>query len=146
MTTIVDRGDAVKSIAGHLADRDSYVITAPPSTLATLSQTLRDVPDWTAYLDGGTPAVLHTGLAGALAVVDILTLSAAVIVVPKTVPPSALSTAVGQEIPTDGSQDIVILMAPDEPVMFPLLFVDALAIVDPHAAAQLYANQTSNLS
>lgn len=144
---ILDRDKAVQRIADRIADRDAYVITAPPDTLPLLSRTLDGIPGWTAYLDSGIPAILHTDRAGALLVADLLMDTAAVIVVPKTVPASELSKVVGQEVPADGSQDLVVLMPPDGgPIFWPLLFVDALAIVDPPVAAQLRAHQIRNLN
>jgi hypothetical protein len=125
------RDDAVRAIAAHIADRDAYVITVPPDTLPALSRTLNGLPSWSAYLDNGTPVVMRTVRAGALAVADLLTETAGVLVVPKTVSAAELSRVVGQQVPADGSQDLVVLMSPQGgPVFWPLLFVDALAIAE----------------
>ncbi len=144
---ILDRDEAVQRIAGHIADRDAYVVTAPPYTLPTLSRTLDSLSGWFAYLDSGTPAILHTDRAGALLVADLLMDTAAVIVVPKTVAAAELSKVLGQDVPADGSQDLVVLMPPDGgPIFWPLLFVDALEVVDPPVAAQLRAHHIPNLN
>lgn len=145
MTTPIDRGQAVHRIAAHLADRDSYVITVPPDLVDTVAENLASIPERTLYLDGGLPAVLRTDQASVLAVTGALTATAAVLVVPKTVPAAALTKALGQHVPEDGSQDIVVLMA-DGPIVWPLLFVDALEVVDPRAAGQLRASNLPNLN
>ena len=142
---IIDRATAVQEIAGRIRDRDAYVITAPPDTLPLLSRTLDGISSWSAYLDSGTPAILRTDRAGALLVADLLMETAGVIVVPKSVPAAELSKVVGQEVPADGSQDLVVLMPPDGgPVFWPLIFVDALEVVDPPVAAQLRAHHIPN--
>ncbi|MET8134663.1 hypothetical protein ABZV24_22370 [Streptomyces sp. NPDC005251] len=134
------RDTAVHQIAQHIADRDAYLVTCPPTTLPILSRALDSLPAWSAYLDNGTGAVLRTDRAGALLVADLLMETAGVLVVPKTVPAVELGQVVGQDIPADGSQDLVVLMPPGgEPIFWPLLFIDALDIVDPTVAAQLRA-------
>lgn len=143
---LLDRDQAVKNIAAHIADRDAYVITAPPDTLPRLSRTLDGVPSWSAYLDNGTPVILRTDRAGALIVADLLVETAGVLIVPKTVPAAALSRVVGQDVPADGSQDLVVLMPHEGPIFWPLLFVDALDIVDPQVAATLRAHHIPNLN
>ncbi|MER7838439.1 hypothetical protein ABTY98_21755 [Streptomyces sp. NPDC096040] len=143
---LIDRDTAVQQIAAHIADRDAYVITTPPDALPRLSRSLENLSSWGAYLDSGTPVVLRTGRAGALLVVDMLMETAGVLVVPKTVPAAELGKVVGQDIPADGSQDLVVLMPREGPIFWPLLFVDALEIVDPAVAATLRANHIPNLN
>ncbi|MFE2828478.1 hypothetical protein [Streptomyces sp. NPDC059271] len=144
---LLTRDDAVRQIAQHIADRDAYVITAPPGALPRLSATLDELPHWTAYLDNGLPVAMRTGNASTLLVADALMETAGVIVVPKTVPASAVGQVVGQSMARDGSQDLVVLMPPDGgPIFWPLLFVDALDVVDPVVAAQLRAHHIPNLN
>lgn len=147
MTTSISRATAVTTVAGHIADRDAFVITVPPNVLGDVTHGLRDVDGWTAYLDSGTPVILQTDRVSVLAVTGAIILSAAVVTVPKTVPAAVLSKALGQTIPDDGSQDLVVLHGADgEPIVWPLLFVDALDQVDPIAAAQLRAAHTPHLN
>ncbi|MDJ0341777.1 hypothetical protein [Streptomyces sp. PH10-H1] len=147
LTLSPTRPQAVKRIADHIADRDSYVITVPPDALTSFAHRLCDIPDWNAYLDNGTGTVLHTGHALTLLACDLIIETAAVVIVPKTVPTAVLTEAVGRDVPADGSQDIVILTGPaGRPVFWPLLLVDAIEIVDPAVAAQLRANQIHNLN
>jgi hypothetical protein len=146
MTTTITREQAVKAIAGHLADRDAYVITVPPELMPEVTRSLDGITDWTAYLDGGLPVVIRTDRAAVLTITGALTVSAAVLTVLKrTTAAAALSAALGQEIRDDGSQDIVVLHD-NGPMVWPLLFVDALAVVDPGAAAAIHANQVHNLN
>ncbi|MET8098131.1 hypothetical protein ABZV29_16875 [Streptomyces sp. NPDC005236] len=144
---LLSRDTAVQRIARRIAARDAYVITAPPTSLPRLSSALTELKGWHAYLDSGTPAVMRTDRAGALLVADLLMETAGVIVVPKTVPASELGEVVGQELPADGSQDLVVLMPTDGgPIFWPLLFVDALALVDPPVAAHLRAQHIADLN
>lgn len=143
---LISRATAVQQIADHIADRDHYVITAPPEALAALAQTLRLVDTWAGYLDNGAGMILRTDRPGVLAISNLLAPAVGVITVPKTVPAAVLTEALGQEVPDDGSQDIVILMPGGPPAYFPLLFVEALDIVDPRTAAQLRAHHIPNLN
>ncbi len=146
MTQPIDRNDAVKKIAGHLADRDAFVVTAGPGMVAEVGRRMACISGWTAYLDSGIPAVMRTSVPGALVVIDALVSSALVLIVPKVVPAVKLGKALGKEIAADGSQDIVILCEDQAALYHPMLFVDALAIVDPAAAAHFHANDLANLS
>lgn len=71
---------------------------------------------------------------------------AAVITVPKTVPTAAIRNAFGADIPAGGSQDLLTIIAdsPESGLTLPLLFIDAVNIVDPATVAALLAeNPTS---
>lgn len=144
----VDRGQIVRTIAGHIADRDSFVIATPPGMLAPLALALRELPPvWTAYLDNGLPLVLRTDQPSALAAVEMLTPATAVVIVPKSIPATVLGEALGQEVAGDGSQDIVLLRTTLQgPMVWPVLFVDAVAIVDPRAAMQIRVSDLAGLS
>ncbi|MFD7986798.1 hypothetical protein ACFV4M_25920 [Kitasatospora indigofera] len=137
---LLDRETAVRRIGDALADRTAFVITIPPGTASTLAGRLAPVTGWCAYLDNGTPTALATSNRKCLRAADALTPMVGVLVVPKTVPATQLSAVVGQPIPADGSQDVVVLTSPSHvgsPVFWPLLFVDAVTRVDPRLAAQL---------
>ena len=148
MIALIDRDDAVAAIAGAIADRHSFVIVAPPDTVAGLAGCLTTVAGWTGYLDNGTPTVLCTDQPAAATVLDGLAVPTAMVVtVPKTVPAATLGEALGQEIPADGSQDLVLLCGDEEgPLVWPLLFVDALAPVDPRAAAALVRRRDTRMT
>lgn len=146
MTATIDRAHAVKRIADHLADRTSWVVTAPPDMLAPLAEALGTIPGWTAYLDGGLPLVLRTDQADVLLAADALVATAAVLTVPKTVDASTLGAALSHPMPSDDAQDVLILRADNGPIYWPLLFVDAVDIVDPQCAAELRANHLPNLN
>lgn len=147
MTTVIPRESAVRRIAAHIADRDAFIVVVPPGLLDTLAAGLVDVPDWTGYADNGTRMVLRTDQPGALLVVEAVSVATAVVIVPKTVPAGVLAEALGQEIPADGSQDLVLLHEDERgPLIWPRLFVDALEIVDPAVAAHLHANDLAGLS
>jgi hypothetical protein len=142
MTTVIHRDQALKAIAGHIADRDAFVVLVPPAMLDTVTHALRRTPQWRGYIDNGTGIILRADAATATALMPLMGAlgipTAAVLTVPKTVPASVLGEALGQHIPADGSQDIIGIHD-GGPLIWPLLFVDALALVDPAAAAQLRA-------
>jgi hypothetical protein len=142
-TTPLDRERAVANIAAAIADRTAFVILGAPHMLDALGYRLKSVPDWTAYVDNGTPLALRTEDAATLRIVPTLVPATVVVTVPKTVPAAALDDALGplgQHVPDDGSRDMLILHdGDDQPIVWPTLFVDALEQVDPRAAAQLRA-------
>lgn len=143
-TTVIGRPAAVHQIAAPLADRSAFVIVTPPDLVADIAPRLGRLPTgWTAYLDNGTPVVVATGEPKAIALMAALSLPGgitAVVTVPKTVPAVMLTEAVGQEVPADGSQDLIMLHSGwNRPIIWPMLFVDALEQVDPRATAQIRA-------
>lgn len=150
--TPIPRPQAIKEIATHLADRDTFVIIIPPDLIGSAAHALRHT-DTTYYLDNGTPFLLCTSRTGTSRLnvprlIAALNMSPTVCVatVPKTVPAIELSKALAQPIPEDGSQDVVILQRPGHPVVWPMVFVDALEIVDPEAAKSIRAADLAGLS
>jgi hypothetical protein len=143
----VPRATVEKRLAGHIADRDAFVIVGcPPDWVGELAETLREISTWTGYLDAGISTVLRTSNPGVLTLVAALAPVAVVVTIPKTVPAAEIAAALGQPIPDDGSQDLVMLCDPDRPAIWPVLFVDALAKVDPKTAATIYASDLRNQS
>lgn len=135
---LISRDRAVQQLAGHITARDSYIITVPPAALAAMAERLDDLTGWMAYVDNGTGLILRTGQRGTLDITHMVSSAATVVVVPRTTPAGELSAVIGQEIPADGSQDIVILTGPPgAPVFWPALFVAALDLTAPETAAAL---------
>lgn len=147
----IARAEAVRAIAAHVADRTAFVISAPPAMLEGAARCLRKIGTGDCYMDNGLHAVfllsgeyvaLAEGMAGLLPGT-----TAAVFTVPKTVSAATLSQALqGQEIPANGSQDLVLLHSDENRVEFPRLLAEALALVDPDVAMQLAANDIRTLS
>lgn len=144
---LLHRDRAALEISGRIAGEADYLITVPPGALLPLCEALDALTSWTAYLDSGTPLVVRTERSGTLRNVALRGAAAGVISVPKAVPAAALAEALSQPLPPDGSEDLIVLTSPDGgPIFWPLLFVDALEIVDPAAAAQLRAHHIPNLN
>jgi len=149
-TDVIARADAVHAIANRLADRDAFVLLVPPAMVPTAAHRLADVTGWTGYLDTGAPIVLRTSNSQVLTTLPLVvshfgTTITAVITIPKTIPAATLRTTLGADIPADGSKDIVAIHE-SGPLVWPLLFVDALTQVDPAAAAHLHANDLTRQS
>jgi len=146
---MVDRAEAVRVIAGHIADRDAFVISIPPAFVASAAARLHAVRACAWYTDNGTGVVMQLAGRGiqAAGVLDELLpgLTAAVAIVPKTVPAAELAAAMRHAIPGDGSQDLVLLHGGGEAdaIVWPVLLVDALARIDPAFVACLVAEATS---
>lgn len=141
--TLLSRDTAVQRIADTLADRSSYVITLPPGAAETLAAGLAGIDDWTAYLDNGTDDVLTTSNLLALRLSQLTCPNAGALVIPKTVNRRSVGRLVNQPIPPDGSKDVIVLTGhPGQPALWPLLFVDAIDLVDPITAARLRAHGT----
>ncbi|WP_405423530.1 hypothetical protein [Streptomyces erythrochromogenes] len=133
---LIPRPTALERIAAHLDAQDHYLITSPPDTVGRLMQNLEDIPSWMAYVDNGSPTVLRTERPGAVRLASRILAVATVIVVAKTVPRRDLMAAIDQP---EGApaQDVFVLTTPGGPTWWPVLFADALALVDPEAAAEL---------
>jgi hypothetical protein len=151
-TTPVPRADAVSDIAAHIADRDAFVISVPPALIATAAGRFSELPICTWYCGNGSGIVMRLAVASipVIEAVDMLLpgMTAAVAIVPKTVPAARLATALSHitEIPEDGSRDLVLLQDDSGVIVWPRLLVDALALVDPAIALQLAANDLSRMS
>jgi hypothetical protein len=137
---VVDRDTAVAAIARHLADRDSFVIGVPPFAVDECAERLADIPS-TFYADSGIAGVLVTNQPVLIGLLSQLGQVAVVATVPKTVPASALSDALGQRVPRDGSRDLILLQVDDGPARYvwPMLLVDAISRFDPKAGLQIRA-------
>ncbi len=145
MTAVIPRESAVHRIAAHITDRDVWLITVPPSLLPTVAEALGDVPGWLGYVDNGTGLILTTDRPMAIIATAVFIASTAVVAVPKTVPAAVLAEALGRDVPADGSQDLILLHE-GGPIVWPMLFVEALDRVEPAVAAHLRANDLANLS
>ncbi len=149
-TTTLTREQAVTRISAPIADRFAYVIlTTPDALTAGLPERLTLLPPgWLAYLDRGDDCVLETDNAGAISLAAALFPVAVIITVPKTIPASVLSEALGQEVPPDGSQDLIMLTTDLEKAcgwpgperqVWPEIFLDALDRVDPDMVSAIRA-------
>lgn len=143
-TRTVARAEAVAVLAGRYESRDAYLVTAGPDELAAAMKRLGGVPGCTCWLDNGTDTVLtFTGDVIAMLPVLMDTLPSqvplcGVLAIPKTISASDISAALGQDIPADGSQDLILLAPPDTgEITWPLCLVQAIARSDPRAAADL---------
>ncbi|RAG81762.1 hypothetical protein DN069_31165 [Streptacidiphilus pinicola] len=136
--SVISREEAAQSIATALKDHTHFIATVPPGMAGDAAELLEGLPGFVMMLDQGMDTVLTTSSAAIVAATDGLAArqSAAVALVPKTVGTTAISECFGQEIPDDGSQDILNL-SDDGDVAFPTLFIDAVDLVDPLGAAQM---------
>jgi hypothetical protein len=151
----VPRGEAVRDIAAHVADRDAFIVSAPPDALVESTARLKDLPDAVCYLDCGFQAVVrvrspHLGECAAIARCQLPGTAAAVFIVSKTIAADRLSKLLrldlcGVAIPADGSQDLLLLQTRS---LFdlPALVVDAIGMCDPAFAAEIYANDLRSQS
>lgn len=138
----VSRADAVVQLAAHIRDRKAYVIAAGPVQVQSAVSRLGDIRQCAAYFDQGTDTVMTvTGpalsvMAEVIGVADFPVTG--VLVVPKTVSAARLSRALANDIPADGSRDMITLTSQDgKMIAWPTLFVDAVEHVDPQAAQDI---------
>jgi hypothetical protein len=110
----VARADAVSDIGAHIVARDAFVISIPPVLIATAASRLSTLPSCTWYADNGSDLVMRLAVASlpVIKAVEMLLpgMTAAVAIVPKTVPAAQLAAALSHvtEIPEDGSRDLVM--------------------------------------
>jgi len=144
---LIDNTEAVDRLAASLTTRQDFIILSAPEHINKLASRLRAIPPgWTAYLANRSPRVLVTGdpiLMAASAGMCPPGGVTAVVTAPKsTTPAAALSRIFEQEIPADGSRDVILLLTPggqgQVAQSWPLLFINALEQVDPASAASIY--------
>lgn len=145
-TAPIPRADAVRAITGHLLDRDAFAITAGPDRMADLGIALHGIPGAVCYIDTAIGEVLRTDQPAALAIIGALAPATVVATVPKTVPATRLGEALGRPIPATGEQDVIILQSESGLTCWPMLFVQALDIADPRAAATIRAGDMAAAS
>lgn len=142
----ITRDRAVTDLAGHFADRDAFVMMVNPTHLAALVERLHLLPEWTAYIDASADDVIRTDDPGVLLLMDVLMPRAVVLTIPKTVPAAVIGDALDEPFPDDGSRDILMLgFTPGAPMVWSLLFLDALERVDPAMVAEIRAAGTAGL-
>jgi hypothetical protein len=136
-STIISRADALAAVSGAIADRTAFVIVGlGPDDYCALGGRLRELPSFTAYLEG-VQGVLRTGDWWAPCVATEFGIPAGVVVLvsKQSVTAAELSKALDGQVAADGSQDIVILST--GMTCWPALFIDALELTDPRAAASI---------
>jgi hypothetical protein len=142
---------ATDQLAAHLADRDVFIVIASPDITALIADQISDLPTWTAYLIDDRGTVTETDELNALTLqrtvcVLIGAQTQALFTVPKTVPATQLSGLLAEEIPPDGSRDVITITPPGGLICWPMPFVEAIRRIDPRVAAQIEANSLGNLS
>ncbi|MFI1937713.1 hypothetical protein ACH44C_11005 [Streptomyces purpureus] len=134
---LIPRAHALQHIATRLDAQDHYLIASPPDTLGRLMTNLEDIPSWMAYVDNGSPTILRTERPGAVRLAGRILAVAAVVVVAKTVPRRDVMAALNRETNPGHTEDIFVLTTPGGRTWWPVLFAEALDLVDPAAAAEL---------
>ncbi|MEU6339897.1 hypothetical protein ABZ883_02965 [Streptomyces sp. NPDC046977] len=135
-TTQLDRARAVKRIADHLADQDSFVLAISARMLAPLAPKLgRLVPTWAAYLDTGEGQVTRTDHLDTLRLLANASSASVVVTIPKTVPATAVGEVFAIKVQVDGLRDFLDL----DRDYWPALMFDALEGVDPVSARVIRA-------
>lgn len=141
---------AAAEIAGHIADRTAFIVSVPPALTASAAGRLAAIRDCRWYADNGEQVIVLAGRGIAMAAaLDALApgSAACVAVIPKTVSAGRLSRVLGQEIPADGSQDLIVLKPGRRgPFETPVLLVQALDQVYPGTAAAYEAADVRRLS
>ncbi|MFI9274638.1 hypothetical protein ACIGXM_28610 [Kitasatospora sp. NPDC052896] len=141
---VIDRNTALWRVAKAYRDRTHFIATVSPGMAGEVAQRLEGLRGWEMLLDSGGGAILATSSSGLVEVTDKLSAveSAGVVLASKSVDSAELGDRLGQEIP-EGKDLFVIGDADDgELMVWPTLFVDALDLVDPVAAAQMRAQMT----
>jgi hypothetical protein len=134
---------AVREVADRLADRTHFVISTCEHHVAEVATMLDGFAGTVGLFDSGQHAILRlTGPLGELGgIMPLLGLAplAAIVLLPKTTPASALRVFTAQPIAADGSQDIIVARDADGLAKLPRLLVDALNRIDPAFVARLAA-------
>jgi hypothetical protein len=144
---VISRREAVDRIAAHYRGRDAYLVAAGPQQAAGALEALAPVAGCTAYLDQGDSETVMTVTGPALQVMpDVMDAGqapvAAVVAIPKTVPARRLSRVLANDIPADGSRDMIMLTTDDGRHMaYPLILVEAIEQSDQKTGMQIRASE-----
>ena len=139
---IIPRSEVVTRLAARFKERDAYMVAAGPGEVPSAAARPAPLGEATAYLDRGDDTVM-TVTGTALKVMPDVTeaapgQAAAVWVIPKTVATARLGSALGGDIPADGSRDLIMITTHDGGhTAYPMILVDAIGQVDPQAAADI---------
>jgi hypothetical protein len=145
--TILSRQGAVSRIAAAFADRTAYIVAGDMGALATVMERISE-PGAVCFFDQGMTTVLAvkgepiTRMPEVLALLPapIRAVAIATMTVPKTVPARVLGAAVGQEVPADGSQDVLMVRSADaSEQVWPVLLIEAIGRSDPESAMAIAA-------
>jgi hypothetical protein len=147
-TALLHRSDAVMRIASRLQDQTHYVIAAGPQHAADIAAKLEDIVDVEILLDNGTDLIVTTTPAAAECIAALAaTPVTAIALVPKTTPTTTMHNRFEAQIPADGSRDIVLVSSTEKgPMIWPMLFVDAIDVYDPVAAMAIHASDITRQS
>lgn len=136
---IITRATAVDQLAGHLAEQDAFVMMVNPTHLSRLVERLHLIPKWTAYIDNGTDDVIRTNDQGVLLLSDVLMPVAAVLAIPKTVPAAVIGEAIDEPFAENGPDILMLGFNSNGPVVWSVMFLDALERVDAEMVATIRA-------
>jgi hypothetical protein len=145
MTTVpMTYADATAAITRHLVDRDAYVLITAVDQASRVARRLAKLPAWTAYMINYTEIVLRTDDPAIVGVLDVCNsttrvVAAALFTVPKTISAASLGSVLGVKLPDD-EHDVFNLQLGRDVHVWPALFVDALAPIDPEFVTAMYAN------
>lgn len=148
---VISHATATDRIANHYADRTAFIVLAGLNLDLQIATRLSTLSAWTAYAIDAAGQVMVTNdlpmLIARAALADLIGVpSITLFTVPKTVPAADLGKALGQDVPDDGSRDVIMCSKPDAPIAWPMVFVDALRKVDPAAAMALDAQDLARMS
>lgn len=148
---VISHATATDRIASHYADRTAFIVLAGLDLDLHIAARLDTLAEWTAYAVDAAGQVMVTDNLALLRARSVATElfgipSITLFTVPKTVPAADLGTALGEDVPDDGSRDVIMVAKPGAPIAFPMVFVDALRRVDPAAAMSLDALDLARMS
>ncbi len=148
---VISHATATDRVADHYADRTAFIILAGLNLDLQIATRLNTLASWTAYAIDAAGQVMVTDdlplLIARATLADLIGVpSITLFTVPKTVPAADLGRALGQDVPDDGSRDVIMCAKPGAPIAWPMVFVDALRKVDPKAAMSLEALDMARMS
>lgn len=131
------RSEAVKQLAGHVADLDRFVMAMALEEFGAIAADFAaNISTWTAYIDSGGDAVLRTDDAQLVEMYALMFTGSVVVTVSKSVPAARLRRVLGRsQLPVDGQRSYLDM----ESAHHPALFYAALEAVDPVATAGILA-------
>jgi hypothetical protein len=137
ISTSLHRADAVKQLSNYVADRDAFLVSVSLRLFGAYAYAFSSgaVGSWAVYVDLGGQTVLRTSDPALLAALTRSEPGTAVLVIPKTVPAAVVGQVFQQQIPVDGSRDLLDLDLDYQPS----LIFEAMDLVDPAEGAAMRA-------
>lgn len=139
----VARSELTRQIKSCLMDRTKFIILPPAHMAGQVVSIIVSggVDGFSVYADIGRDEVIFFKNTLEVHLIERYVPASFVILIPKTVSAELLGEVLGQEIPQDGSNDIIALSGESGEIAWPSIFLEVMDQVDPQFSAGIRASK-----